>query len=540
MSSLVTGYLTAGAERLSPPNPGMREEHYQHYVVYSPNPEQDSIYTQGISPRYEFDHSDHILDQPARLQLYPVNGHERAVVPMENWSPSWNPSTPEHWYRTQSQFLHSLQVFEQPENLHLGLSAHAIGSQEPFSDQLIRQQHPVYRQSRPVRSGGRARGTHLPEETANNCQEVREVGGSCLRCWALNEKCARKEHGRKWIGCYRSFSELENSIIPSILGDRLHLGSYESWMRTHTKPLSQKAFTLPLSFGFGKVFNGFLGCEFSPLSEESMYSYEVRSKTGEALRFRGLPILATYKRGGSKDIAGLLKKWLQETLRDEDSMSQWLWACFPGEEDTWITVPAEELDVIINMLQRPQPEYTTNTSRQINKGVKCVLFDIYKKMQRKVLSQLNDIVKNSKTMNDREWGNMYCVSILLIVIINHAQLSLRANYSLAERDQRGEWEETKRQLEESEAAFRTIVHSFAHSFREKKKEINRRLNGNEDPIASRLLHILGQIQLQYTRDVSRYCKEKLGDNMNTQTWFSAVNRLRLFAYSSHAMNSRRS
>jgi hypothetical protein len=329
-----------------------------------------------------------------------------------------------------------------------------------------------------------------------------------------------------------------------MLANRLRLASYENWMMMHISPDIQRAFSLPLSFGFGKVFHGFLGCEFTPLTDESMYSYSVRPQRGETRCVPGLPIFATYERD---KLPGLLKRWLKETLRDGVSMSQWRRACFPGEQDVWIrrllktvweythkcwieenqnsqchqinetlfhawsmtllatilsfqiTVPADDLGGVVNMLLQPlRPECTTNSSRQINKGVKCVLFDTYQKLQKKVMSQLDDIVKNSKTMNDREWGNMYCVSILLVVIINQAQLSLRANYMLAEQEKRGEWEETKRLLSESEAAFRTIAHSFAFAFREKKKESQSRpSNADHDPITDRLLEILGHIQGQY-------------------------------------------
>lgn len=320
-------------------------------------------------------------------------------------------------------------------------------------------------------------------------------------------------------------------------------------MKEHTLPDGQKAFMLPLSFGFGKVFNGFLGREFTPLKNGSMHSFSVRPRRGEARRLRGLPIFATYKPGGLKDVTDSLKKWLQETLRDKDSMSQWRRACFPEEQDVWvrklldtvwkyscgcwrennqnskhhqinetlfyawcmtllatilsfqITVPAEGLGGVVNMLRRPQPEYTTSSSRPISKGVKCVLFDIYQKMQQKVMSQLDAIVKNSKTMNDREWGNMYCVSILLIVVINQAQLSLRVNYELAKGEQRGEWEQTKMHLEESEAAFRSLAHSFARLFRKRK---GRRSNAGDDDITSSLFSCLDQIQHQHRKGTSNH------------------------------------
>ncbi|QKX53600.1 uncharacterized protein TRUGW13939_00679 [Talaromyces rugulosus] len=586
MSHIVPSSLTPGAENWWSPRPFMREE---HRLVYSPNPEQDYIHAQGTSPRCDFDHSDHILDQP---DLYLFDDHERAALQMEGWSPSWNPQCPGYPYWLQSQVPGPSQVPQQPEDLPIHWPAHVIGSQKPISDQLVRQQHVYYtnpatpaEHSGSEHRGGTVPGTNLSKDGGINSREVREVG-ACLRCWAMKGRCSRDDpcnpcttnnNGRKWMGCFRSFSQAGDSIIPSMLANRLSLASYENWMMMHTSPDIQGTFSLPLSFGFGKVFHGFLGCEFTPLTDESMHSYSVRK--GKAQCVPGLPIFATYKGSG---VPRSLKRWLKETLRDGVSMSQWRRACFRGEQDIWIrrllktaweysytcwteenqnsqchqinemlshawsmtllatilsfqiTVPAEDLGGVVNMLRPPRPECTTNSSRQINKGVKCVLFEIYQKIQKKVISQVDDIVKNSKTMNDREWGNMYCVSILLIVIISQAQLSLQANYVLAEREQRGEQEETKRQLEELEAAFRTIAHSFAFAFREKEKERQSRpSDAGHDPITSRLLEILGHIQGQYRDEIQRYRKEKL--TMNTHRWFSTANRLRFFSYYFHAL-----
>jgi hypothetical protein len=319
----------------------------------------------------------------------------------------------------------------------------------------------------------------------------------------------------------------------------------------HIRRTGQETFPLPLSFGFGKVFEGFRGCEFAPLTKESTCSYSVRARRGETQCLLGLPIFVTFESGKPPPVAGLLKEWLRETLGDEESMNQWRRACFPGDQDKWvwklleavweysrrcwgegnnnsqyqqinetllyawgmtlfatilslqITVPPDRLDDVVKMLRPSQYTYT-NSSRQINRGVKCVIFHTYQHMQQHVMSRLDDIVKNSKTLNGREWGNMYCVSILLIVIINHAQLSLRANYALAERDQRdkrverdlrGEWEQTKTHLEDSEAAFRTIAHSFAFLFRS-------RANTDDDPIASCLLSIHSHIRHEYRKGTS--------------------------------------
>jgi hypothetical protein len=150
----------------------------------------DSIHAQGISPRYDFDHSDHILDRPA---LYLFDDHERAALPMD-WSPPWNPRSPGYLDWTQSQFPGPFQAPQQPEDLPIHWPAHVIGSQEPISDQLVRQQHVYYtnpatptQHSGSERRGGRVRGTKLSEDSATNSQEVREVG-SCLRCWAMKGK----------------------------------------------------------------------------------------------------------------------------------------------------------------------------------------------------------------------------------------------------------------------------------------------------------------------------------------------------------------
>jgi hypothetical protein len=142
----------------------------------------DYIHAQGTSPRYDFDHSDHILDRPG---LYLFDDHERAALQMEGWCPPWNPQSSGYTYWPPSQVPGPSQVPQQPEGLRIHWPAHVIGCQEPISDQLVGQQH-VYstNPATPAEHSGSEHRGNPSRDGDTNSREVREVG-ACLRCWAM-------------------------------------------------------------------------------------------------------------------------------------------------------------------------------------------------------------------------------------------------------------------------------------------------------------------------------------------------------------------
>jgi hypothetical protein len=301
-------------------------------------------------------------------------------------------------------------------------------------------------------------------------------------------------------------------IALDLLASRLRPSEFDSFMRENgtAYPCPQRYIRMPLSFGFGENFEGMVGVEFIPQTDETRFSRWVgldsqeRAQPGSEV---GLPLFPTYRSQGES--TDLLIRWLKKTVIDEHSMNEWREQIFPKDSDLWmsdllgkmwtysyhcwsetgrashaideillhawmmaivttmlsvqIVVPEQEKLVILRQLQFPQQQYErpeVNSSRPINKVVKYLLVTIYTQLVDKVMSALDVFVKDNRLLGERPWGHMYCVSILVLTVISQVQISLVEFHILAQQDNHGQWEETWEALERLEAAYRNVTLVF--------------------------------------------------------------------------------
>jgi hypothetical protein len=333
-------------------------------------------------------------------------------------------------------------------------------------------------------------------------------------------------------------------FYPDLLVHRLSREEIERFLRENGTILTDNCFPLPLNVGFGNDFE-ILGMEFIPNTTAASASRAVwTDPEGLASTYRriGLPVIPSWT--SEKDTRHGLHKWLRETVTHHKSMGQWLKCCFPGgtttfwiqsllgavwsysmgclgedrkdacyhNETLWqawgatllattlshqIIVPEGARQTILRHLRYKTFEHddpAVNSTRLINKGVKHLFFDMYQKLMRNVLSELDKFSRDKiSSISERTWGHMLCVSILLIVVIGYVQISLVDNLTLADKDGQGQRDETLKALEKLEEGFSNITQVF-HS---KHAKTATELGGSRDSPA--LLHESSSIQDKHLR-----------------------------------------
>lgn len=278
-----------------------------------------------------------------------------------------------------------------------------------------------------------------------------------------------------------------------------------------TYPSTRLYIRMPLNFGFGKNFEGMLGMEFIPRTNETRLSrfVDLASQEGAQPGYEhSLPLIPTYEH--QNETMKLLLEWLKKTVVNEHSMNQWRAQVFSRDSDLWMSdllakiwsysyyccwhergsashanddvltaawmtamvatmlsiqviVPEPEKRIILSQLQFPLPEYKrpeVNSSRPINKVVKYLLVTIYKKLVPDVMSAFDKFVQDNRVIDERSWAHMYCVSVLLLTAISQVQISLIEFHILAQQDNRAQWDETFEALEKLEGAYKNVTLVF--------------------------------------------------------------------------------
>lgn len=286
-------------------------------------------------------------------------------------------------------------------------------------------------------------------------------------------------------------------------------------MGDHTiRSSEQDSFDLPLCFGFGKTFHGFEGAE---------YQYDVETQYSRAVGPSGphpesplygfsIPVYPT--NSNSPDVRRSVYVWLKQTLTSPADMEDWVRACFGAEDigwirsllgkiwqysvrswknlrlnehqiedrldesllDTWmmallatmlslpVTIPPEALPAVKgNLRSLVSGTIYSDSSRPINKCVKSLIFDIYRRLVEKVMRALEVFRKRKiEDVSERHLCHVHCMSILIVVITSHLQTSLMDNYRLSGNGIPGLEEKTFEHIRQVETAFKNTVLHVRH------------------------------------------------------------------------------
>lgn len=333
--------------------------------------------------------------------------------------------------------------------------------------------------------------------------------------------------------------------ILELMATRLQSQPITEFMAQHIRSRPNSVyFDLPLNFGFGNTFHGFIGAEYDPTTVAVQYSPVV----GPTDRHPESPLwaysLPVYPvNSGSSEVQGMVWDWLKETLESDHSMEEWLHVCFRGENVEWIrellrvarqysleawrelrsnnhqtaephlyesllhawmmallatmlslsiTIPPDARHDVLSQLQQPQPPPVvqhSSSSRPINKCAKSLLFHIYKRLVKKVMAALEAFRKTRlKNISARHLGHVHCIAILIVVVTSQLQTSLMDNYRLSSSEDL--WQETVYHIRQVEKAFKNTVLYVRHINKDWLK-LDRREDEHLDP---RLLSLLNEIQ----------------------------------------------
>ncbi|KAH8700273.1 hypothetical protein BGW36DRAFT_356936 [Talaromyces proteolyticus] len=586
-----------------------RDAGLEAYYGLSPNPDQDCMQAQGVSPGLGSVNSEPILARSTTEQQQDLRERRRAVDLMESREIPWNAlASKRRRHDTQIEYYPAAflpepyQGYMDQQNQAFPPTGPPYGFGEPAASSAS-QQHGFYSSSgsSPTTQdnhgekpkGGRQPGMNLTPAAVNNARLVRHLG-ACLRCRILRERCSdgdpclrcAETHGRKWKGCFRSMRSLGDALVPPMLADRLRRPAFENYMTQNTHhDVSSMIFRLPLSFGFGPQFDGFLGREFIPSTDESDYSYAVfSSREGHRSHHRSHALFIYPLYSSESEVNSLLIKWLKKTVTDPRSMREWRNFCFQERRDRWmrdllekiweysatcwqqrdsryhdidetlahtwmltllatmlsisITVPPDALQAIFDSLafsdlRRPNVSRSSisNSSRPINRCVKGILLAFYEKIVSKVMTKLDELIKSSKKVDEREWGHIYCISILLVIVVSQTQMSLWDNYKMAETEgRRGQWEKTSESLEQLEEAYTHIT--LVSHWKYKQTKTGKYRDGSyriSDSLLRSLVDGILRIRRTHGPDVYRSLKDELQVGMDAGSGFDAsMNTQRLF------------
>lgn len=376
-----------------------------------------------------------------------------------------------------------------------------------------------------------------------------------------------------------------------ILASRLQSQAITEFMMQHTLLRPELVpFDLPLHLGFGRPFYGFEGAEYDPNTEEIQYLHVVgHSEQSAEPQLRGYSIPVCPTNSGLSDVRRQMWDWLRDTLTSTQSMNDWLFVCFRGDDVVWIrdllrlawqysiqaweeqrassyqldgrnldenlmyawmmalvatmmslpiTIPAHARQGVLSNLQplRPGYPYTRSSwsSRPINKCVKSLLFDIYQQLVEKHFSALNTFKRTRLTdITERHLGHVNCMAILTAVVSCQLQTSLMDNYKLsAAREDLALWEETVRHTRQVETALKNTVLYVRHM---NKRWLRRARANSRDESAVNvriqgLFEGIAVIKSEYSEAISLHRTVRLDSVMDISRSFQTLNMQRVFAF----------
>jgi len=213
-----------------------------------------------------------------------------------------------------------------------------------------------------------------------------------------------------------------------------------------------------------------------------------------------------------------LHAWLEETINLQTSFQQWLASCFPQETFPWIpqiinetwlytrkcgnlqpqSVGADDLSatlrqtwkmalvvtVLSNQIYIPENAIgdiankinlhgysacKAGSARLVNKFVKYLFLQFYKVTIDEVMIGLEGLVRapGKDEVERQQWGQIFCITILLIVVISRMQEALTDNCLFSKQDGRDIRQETLTDIQDLENVFFALTEIFHSKYKTK-------------------------------------------------------------------------
>lgn len=241
-------------------------------------------------------------------------------------------------------------------------------------------------------------------------------------------------------------------------------------------------------------------------------------KSGQTVLYEetSLPLAPCWK--DSKQPLRTLHAWLDETFSHHTSFRQWLASCFPQESFPWIPQIIDEIwvytkkccnlqlqnagaddpsatlrrtwrmalvvTVLTNQIYIPKNAirdiantinlhgYSTckaGSARLVNKCVKSLFLKFYKACIDEVMIGLEGLVRapGKGEVEGEQWGQILCITILLIVVISRMQEALNDNYLFAKQNDPDFRQATLTDIQELEKIFFALTEIFHSKYKTK-------------------------------------------------------------------------